>query len=212
MNPDVDRYIEALKAWRPEITALRKILLSCGLQEEFKWSQPCYTSNGKNIAILGCFKSDCVISFFKGSLLEDPEGILQRPGENTQTGRVIRFTDTARIIEWRDILRDYILEAVSLEESGQHGQAEKETAELQPSEELLAAFKSDPPFREAFAALTKGRQRAYHMHFNAASQSDTRSRRIAKYRERIMNGKGIHDCVCGLSKRMPNCDGSHKYA
>ena len=212
MNPDVYRHIEALKAWRPEITALRDILLSCGLKEEFKWRQPCYTSNGRNIAILGCFKEDCVISFFKGSLLNDPEGILQRPGENTQTGRVIRFTDSRRIDEWRDILRAYILEAVSVEESDKRGLAEKETPELQPSEELLAAFASDPPFREAFAALTRGRQRAYHMHFNAASQSDTRSRRIEKYRARILKGQGIHDCVCGLSKRMPNCDGSHKYA
>jgi CDGSH-type Zn-finger protein len=50
------------------------------------------------------------------------------------------------------------------------------------------------------------------MHFNAASQSGTRTRRIESHRDRILNGKGIHDCVCGLSKRMPNCDGSHKYA
>ena len=26
----------------------------------------------------------------------------------------------------------------------------------------------------------------------------------------ILNKKGINDCVCGLSKRMPGCDGSHK--
>jgi CDGSH-type Zn-finger protein len=26
-----------------------------------------------------------------------------------------------------------------------------------------------------------------------------------------LNGKGIRDCVCGHSKRMPNCDGSHKH-
>ena len=26
----------------------------------------------------------------------------------------------------------------------------------------------------------------------------------------IFKGKGLTDCTCGLSKRMPNCDGSHK--
>jgi len=25
-----------------------------------------------------------------------------------------------------------------------------------------------------------------------------------------MDGYGFNDCVCGLSKRKPNCDGSHK--
>ncbi|WP_338140796.1 hypothetical protein [Wenyingzhuangia gilva] len=35
--------------------------------------------------------------------------------------------------------------------------------------------------------------------------------RIEKYKERILNGKGMNDCVCNLSKKMPNCDGSHKY-
>ncbi|WP_277633415.1 CDGSH iron-sulfur domain-containing protein [Avrilella dinanensis] len=25
-----------------------------------------------------------------------------------------------------------------------------------------------------------------------------------------MDGYGLTDCVCGLSKRKPNCDGSHK--
>ncbi|MFT6967178.1 MAG: CDGSH-type Zn-finger protein, partial [Marivirga sp.] len=34
--------------------------------------------------------------------------------------------------------------------------------------------------------------------------------RIEKYAQRIIDGFGINDCVCGLSKKTPNCDGSHK--
>jgi 2-phospho-L-lactate guanylyltransferase (CobY/MobA/RfbA family) len=63
---------------------------------------------------------------------------------------------------------------------------------------------------EAFEALTPGRQRAYNLFFTAAKQSATRCSRIDSYTERILNKKGINDCVCGLSKRMPGCDGSHK--
>ena len=211
MDPEVETHIAGLPHWKEEIMALREIALSCGLTEVYKWRQPCYAYKDRNIAILGCYKDDCVIGFFKGSLLKDPEGILQRPGENTQTSRVVRFTDVDRIREMRSILREYLLEAVGLEESGKATLEKSDPAELPPSEELLSAFAADPSFGDAFAALTKGRQRAYHMHFNAASQSDTRSRRIEKYRDRIMKGKGMHDCMCGLSKRMPNCDGSHRY-
>ena len=64
--------------------------------------------------------------------------------------------------------------------------------------------------KKAFEALTPGRQRAYNLFFNAAKQSATRYSRIDSYTERILNKKGINDCVCGLSKRMPGCDGSHK--
>ena len=48
------------------------------------------------------------------------------------------------------------------------------------------------------------------MHFAEAKQSATRKARIEKYAPRILKGKGILDCWCGLSKRMPTCDGSHK--
>ena len=68
-----------------------------------------------------------------------------------------------------------------------------------------------PDFKDAFYALTPGRQRGYLLHFSSAKQPQTRINRIEKYMDRIFNGKGFQDCVCGHSKRMPNCDGSHKY-
>jgi uncharacterized protein YdeI (YjbR/CyaY-like superfamily) len=210
MNPEVDRHIGALKAWRPEIKALREILLSCGLKEEFKWRQPCYTSKGMNIAIIGNFKDCCVVSFFKGAMLDDPDGILQKPGENTQAGRVIRFRNLDEIQSVAGRIRDLLHQAVDFEESGAMPE-KKEPPALQPPAELIDAFERDPALRAAFEGLTSGRRRGYLMHFNAASQSDTRTRRIEKFKARIMNGKGIHDCVCGLSQRMPNCDGSHRY-
>lgn len=64
--------------------------------------------------------------------------------------------------------------------------------------------------KTAFEALTPGRQRAYIFHFSQPKQSKTRAARVEKYIPQILNGKGLKDCTCGLSKRMPNCDGSHK--
>ena len=78
-------------------------------------------------------------------------------------------------------------------------------------EELQKKLAIDPVFKTAFGSLTPGRQRAYNLHFSGAKQSATRESRIEKYRQQILDGKGINDCTCGLSKRMPTCDGSHKY-
>jgi uncharacterized protein YdeI (YjbR/CyaY-like superfamily) len=78
-------------------------------------------------------------------------------------------------------------------------------------EELDTILAKKLTLKKAFEALTPGRQRAYLLFFAAAKQSATRISRIESYSAKIMSGKGINDCTCGLSKRMPNCDGSHKY-
>ena len=77
---------------------------------------------------------------------------------------------------------------------------------------LLHKFAEIPELKNAFEALTPGRQRAYIFHFSQPKQSKTRVSRIEKAMERILNGKGLNDCICGLSQKMPNCDGSHKFA
>ncbi|MGB2759994.1 MAG: YdeI/OmpD-associated family protein [Maribacter stanieri] len=67
----------------------------------------------------------------------------------------------------------------------------------------------DPKFKEAFDSLTPNLQKGYILHIQQAKQSTTRTSRIEKNSKRIFIGKDLHDCVCGLSKKMPKCDGSH---
>jgi uncharacterized protein YdeI (YjbR/CyaY-like superfamily) len=209
-NPQVEDFLSKTKRWTEELIQLRRIILSCGLEEDFKWRNPCYTFQGNNIIILGEFKEYCAFSFFKGALLGDPEHLLQKPGENSQSTRLIKFTNVAEILRLEPILNAYIFEALEVEKAGLKV-ALKSNSELDFAVELLEKMEQDVAFKTAFEALTPGRQRAYNMFFTAAKQSETRLARIGKYEQRILSGKGINDCVCGLSKKMPGCDGSHKY-
>lgn len=209
MNPQVDAYISKLKKWQPEFTALRKIILDCGLEEDFKWKQPCYTFQQSNIVIIGSYKEFCVLSFLKGSLLQDAQSILSKPGENSQSARVIRFTNVAEILTMETLLRAYIQEAIIVEQSGLKV-AFKEITDHSMPEELQLKLNENSVFNAAFKSLTPGRQRAYFLYFSAPKQSKTRESRIEKYSQQIIDGKGINDCTCGLSKRMPYCDGSHR--
>ena len=77
---------------------------------------------------------------------------------------------------------------------------------------LQSIFKKDAKLQKAFNALTPGRQRAYLIYFSSAKNEQTIINRIEKYAPKILCGKGFNDCTCGLSKRMPTCDGSHKFA
>lgn len=87
MNTKIDLYFSKAKKWQEEMKKLRSIVLDCGLKEELKWRQPCYIFQKSNVVIIGGFKEYCELSFFKGALLNDANGILVKPGENTQAGR-----------------------------------------------------------------------------------------------------------------------------
>ena len=210
MHPKVLEFLSKQKYWSEALIELRNLLVECGLTETFKWRNPCYAMDGKNIAILGAFKDFCCLSFFKGVLLSDPEGILKQQGGNTQSGRIVPFTNVKEINGLKPILKTYVLEAIEIEKSGLKLEYSK-PEEMEFPEELELAFKRDKTFQTAFENLTPGRQKGYLLFFTGAKQSATRASRIEKYKSRIFCGKGFHDCVCGLSKKMPACDGSHKY-
>ena len=79
-------YSQKSKNWKEELSKLRSIVLDCGLTEEVKWYQPCYSFNGSNLIILGSFKEFCTLSFFKGVLLKDEHKILEFAGRKYAIG------------------------------------------------------------------------------------------------------------------------------
>ncbi len=211
MNPKVDEYLGKAKKWQEELFKLQEIILDCQLVEELKWKVPCYTINGKNIVLIHAFKDYCALLFMKGSLLNDSKNILFQQTDNVQSGRQIRFTNIQEIIDLEADLKAYIFEAIEVEKAGLKIEYKK-TEDFEIPEEFKIVLIENQAIKAAFEALTPGRQKGYLLHFSGAKQSATRSSRIENSIDRILKGKGINDCICGLSKRMPNCDGSHKFA
>ncbi|MGN6627619.1 MAG: YdeI/OmpD-associated family protein [Tepidisphaeraceae bacterium] len=192
MNPQVDGYVRKNKRWHDELQALRRIILDCGLVEEVKWRVPCYTDAGRNVVFLGVFKDSCTLSFVKGALLKDTQALLEAPGPNTQSARLIRFRDSKRIDELQALLSAYVQEAIAIERAGLKV-VMKRTADFAVPEEFQSRLDADAALRDAFAALTPGRQRGYLLHFSSAKQSKTRAARVEAHRLRILAGKGIDD-------------------
>lgn len=178
--------------WADALAQLRMIALDSELVEERKWGVPCYTFRGKNVLMIGAFKDNCVFSFLKGSLINDVHNLLVKPGENSQSAKIARFTDMQQVIAAEPYLRQYIREAIELEKSGAKVELKK-AADYDIPEELQVKFAELPAFRVAFEALTPGRQRGYLIHFAQAKQPQTRIVRIEKYIEKIFEGKGMMD-------------------
>jgi uncharacterized protein YdeI (YjbR/CyaY-like superfamily) len=205
MNPKIDNYIAEgcgrcplggtsdckVHQWSEELNTLRTILLDCGLTEELKWGVPCYTNQNKNIVLISALRKHCSFSFFKGVLLKDPNNILEKPGPNSQSDRVIKFTSVRQIVELENILKAYVSEAIEVEKAGLKVKFKKNPEPI--PEELLRKLDEDPFFKTAFEELTPGRQRGYILHFSQPKQSKTRVARIEKCTPKILNGEGLHD-------------------
>ena len=167
-NPKVDGYLREATKWRKELEKLRKILLGCGLAEEFKWGKPCYMFQESNVVILLPLKAYCALLFCKGALLKDAHGMLVKAGENTQAARQIRFTSLQEIVAKESVLKAIIEQAIEVEKAGLEV-VYKKTSDYPVPEELQKKLDELPALKSAFAALTPGRQRGYLLYFSAAN-------------------------------------------
>lgn len=192
MNPDVDFYFDKAEQWRAEFEKLRSLILDCGLTEELKWGHPCYAYENNNIVLIHGFKDYCAMLFFKGALLNDPNGILIQQTENVQAARQIRFTNVKEITKIERVLKAYVYEAIEVERAGLKVKLKK-TSDYPIPEEFQIKLDKKPALKKAFEALTPGRQRAYLYYFNQAKQSKTRAARVEKYIPHILEGKGLDD-------------------
>lgn len=176
------------RRWASGLEELRRICLESGLDETLKWAHPCYMHANRNVAIIGAFRRDFRLSFFNAALMKDPEGVLERQGPNTRHPDMIRFTDNKQVGERELIIRSYLQEAMHCARAGIKPPKENNAIEL-PAE-LADALDGDPELAEAFHGLTPGRQKSYVINLNMAKKSETRISRIARFRDKILAGKG----------------------
>ena len=192
MNPKVDWFFNKATQWQEEFKKLRTTVLDCGLTEELKWGVPCYTFQESNIVLIHGFKEYCAILFVKGALLKDAKGVLIQQTENVQSARQIRFTNVREIIKLEPVLKAYIHEAIELEKAGLKVKL-KQTADYKVPKEFQNKLDENLALKEAYYALTPGRQRQYLFYFSQPKLSKTRESRVEKYIDRILDGMGLND-------------------
>jgi uncharacterized protein YdeI (YjbR/CyaY-like superfamily) len=135
-------------------------------------------------------KEFLALMFFKGALLNDPDGVLEDQGPNSRSARRIRFTSVDEVAQLGDTVKAYIGEAIDVEESGLEVGPAPEPVLI---EELQNRLDQDPAFKIAFESLTPGRQREYNLFISSAKQAKTRQARVEKYADKILDGKGFRN-------------------
>ena len=142
----------------------------------------------RNIVIIGAHRSDFRLSFFNAALMKDPQGVLEKQGPNTQHADMVRFTENSQVAEMQPVIMSYLEEAMGYAEAGIRPPKEQRDIEL--PDELVEALESDPELADAFHSLTPGRQKSYLINLSSAKKPETRISRIAKFRDKILAGKG----------------------
>ena len=98
--------------------------------------------------------------------------------DNSNSVRVLRFKNTNEIKEILDYIKQFVFEAIEIEEL--ELKIETPNSAIEFPLELKDEFLTNREFENAFKSLTLGRQRGYIIHFSSAKKSETRSSRIRK--------------------------------
>ncbi|PWJ40049.1 YdeI/OmpD-associated family protein [Sediminitomix flava] len=173
------------------LLVLRKLILASGLEETFKWSNPTYTWEGKNVMAIRGFKDHVGVWFFNGALMEDKGDVLV----NAQEGK------TQAMRQWKidphqniniPLFQSYVEEAIENQKAGKVVPVQKKKPLVIPSE-LQTALDEDQDLKSAFGSLNLTKQREYTDYISEAKREQTKLNRLEKIRPMILEGKGLND-------------------
>ncbi len=114
----IDDYINKLPDWCKTICQKLRSLIhraDSDVVEDWKWGQPTFTHNGKQLCWVWAFAKHVSFTFYQGALMKDSKKIFNY-GKDNLRNRTVKFSDVSQIDE--EVLIAYIQEAVALNEAG----------------------------------------------------------------------------------------------
>lgn len=187
----LETYYEKEHPFKKGIAFLRELALKTKAKEDFKWSIPVYTLNGKNVFGICKFNNHFGVWFFNGVFLKDTKNVL----ENAQEGKTkgMRHWKFQRLeeVDGQTVLA-YMNEALENQENGMELKTEK-TKKVVIPELLLFEFKKDSALQQAFKELSPYKQKEFCEHIAEAKQEKTKLRRLEKILPMIKDGIGLND-------------------
>ena len=187
----LDAYYNSDHLFKEGIAQLRELALQSGAEEDFKWSFPVYTLNGKNVFGICKFKSYFGVWFFNGVFMKDPKHVLENAQEGKTKGmRHWKFNSLEELDE-KGVFA-YMLESLENREKGLEVKAEKISKILVP-EQLQTALTQNKALQTSFEKFTPYKQKEFCEYIAEAKQEATKWRRLNKILPLIEKGMGLND-------------------
>lgn len=89
----IDEYIAKHDDWRGELLSkIRQLVHETApqVEEDWKWSSPIFSVNGKMICSPSAFKNHVSLNFFHGAFIEDPNNLFPEDSQAKQM-RTVKF-------------------------------------------------------------------------------------------------------------------------
>lgn len=187
----IDTYIENAKPFaRPILKHLRKLLhKACPkIEETIKWSFPHFDYEGP-ICHMAAFKEHCSFGFWKATIMQDSQNILDKSHENAM-GQFGRITDL-KDLPPDDVIIEYIKEAMKLNELGIKvpKKTPSKVSEIIVPDDLAQALKKNRKAKETFDNFSNSKKKDYVEWITEAKQAATRTRRLETAIEWMNEGK-----------------------
>lgn len=193
-DPRIDAYIEKSADFAKPILAHFRNLVHYAfpeIQETIKWGMPSFEWKGI-VCGMAAFKAHCVITFMKSDQLNDPEGIFKNVGKTAMGsfGQVKSVAD----LPCDSYIKDLVLQAVKLNESGIKSSVKKATPKpILVPEELANVLISNKKAAAIFDKLSPTYKREYCDYIAEAKKEETRLRRLEKIMKQLSEGKTLHN-------------------
>ncbi|HEY0245231.1 MAG TPA: YdeI/OmpD-associated family protein [Mucilaginibacter sp.] len=191
----VDAYIaKAPEFAQPILMHLRELIHATSplITETIKWGFPFFEYNG-TLANMAAFKEHCSFGFWNSSSIVDLYGVIHRGGEKESAGNFGRLTKLSDL-PFDDILKDFILQAIALNEKSGKKAVVKKTASapkapIETPDYFIGALEKKPKAKAVFEAFSPSHKREYLEWIIDAKTEPTRQKRIEQALEWMSEGK-----------------------
>jgi uncharacterized protein YdeI (YjbR/CyaY-like superfamily) len=176
----------------PVLKKIRSTVLSAcpDCVETIKWGFPHFMYKNKILCSMASFKQHCAFGFWLGSLMKDPEGILEHNEEKNAMGNFGRITSVKELPP-PAIFKAYIRECMALIDAG--AKLAKKPVTAPRSQEipadLLFELRKNKKAMEHFQNYPPSHKREYIEWIVDAKREETRLKRIRESVKMISEGK-----------------------
>lgn len=189
-SDEVEAYIaEAPLFAKPILNRIRKAFhFGCpDLEETMKWGAPHFEHKGI-LGSMAAHKEHVSMSFWKGQLMDDPEGIFNVVGKTQMAA--LKF-QALKDMPPQQVLIAYVEEATDLNERGikPRKKPQKEKEKLTIPDDLLKGLSQNPDARETFDGFSYSNKKEYVEWLEEAKKPATRRKRLDTAIEWMSEGK-----------------------